>query len=148
VHATISNLYSQQDSLKQAYRAMDSALWNAERTDNLILKGRVLSQQGWLENLIDNRSKAYEYMLEALRLFEQEKEDSWLYQSNLYHHLASIQGYWNSPEQQLECTRLCLETANKSKVPDAIANAYLSMGTYYLYQSRKKEAKQRLDSAK
>lgn len=148
IHATISDLYSQQDSLKQAYKTMDSALWNAERTDNLILKGRVVSQQGWLEYLVDNRGKAYKYMLEALRLFEQKKEETWLYQSNLYHHLAAIQGYWNSPEQQLQYTRLCLETANKSKVPDAIANAYLSMGTYYLYQSKKKETQQPLDSAK
>src|SRR5690606_15836048 len=116
--------------------------------DLIILKGRVLSQQAWLENLVDNRSKAYKYMLEALRLFEQKKEETWLYQSNLYHHLASIQGYWNSPEKQLQYTRLCLEAANKSHDPDAIANAYLSMGTYHLYQSRTKESKQQLDSAK
>lgn len=148
MHATISYLYSQKDSLKQAFKTMDSAHWYAERTENLILKGRVLSQRGWLENLVENRGKAYKYMLEALRLFEQKKEDTWLYQSNLYHHLASIQGYWNSPKQQLQYTRLCLEAANNSKVPDAIANAYLSMGTYYLYQSRKKESKQQLDSAK
>lgn len=148
VQATISYLYSQQDSLKQAYNIMDSALVNATKTDDIILKGRVLLQQGWLENLVDNRGKAYQYMLEALRLFEQKKEQTWLFQSNLYHHLASIQGYWNSPKQQLQYTQLCLETAHKSKDPDAIANAYLSMGSYYLYQSRNKETKQQLDSAK
>src|SRR5699024_6007274 len=148
IHATISYLYSQKDSLKLAFKAMDSAHWYADRTKNLILKGRVLSHQGWLENSVDNRSKAYKYMLDALRLFEQKKQETWLYQSNLYHHLASIQGYWNSPERQLQYTQLCLQTAKKSKDPDAIANAYLSMGTYYLYQSRAKETKAKLDSAK
>lgn len=147
VQATISYLYSQQDSLKHAYSIMDSALANAAQTNNVILKGRVLLQQGWLENLVDNRGKAYQYMLDALRLFEQKEEETWLFQSILYHHLASIQGYWNSPKQQLRYTKLCLETAYKSKDPDAVANAYLSMGSYYLYKSRKKRSQQQLDSA-
>lgn len=144
--STLSYLYAQQDSLNLAYKAIDSAEWYAGRTKNNSIKGRVRSQHGWLENLVDNRDKAYKYMLEALRMFED--EDAWLYKSNIYHHLAAIQGYWNEPEKQLNYTKLCLEAAKKSKDPDALTNAYLSMGTYYLYQYRKEHIQEQLDSAK
>lgn len=145
-YSTLSYLYAQQDSLNLAYKAIDSAELYAGRTNNNIIKGRVRSQHGWLENLIDNRDKAYKYMLDALRMFE--GEDTWLYKSNIYHHLAAIQGYWNEPEKQLNYTRLCLQAAKKSKDPNALANAYLSMGTYYLYQHRKEHIPEQLDSAK
>ena len=145
-YSTLSYLYAQQDSLNLAYKAMDSAEWYASHTKNTIIKGRVRSQHGWLENLVDNRDKAYKYMLDALRMFE--GEDAWLYKSNIYHHLAAIQGYWNEPEKQLNYTKLCLESAKKSKDPDALTNAYLSMGTYYLYQYRKEHVQEQLDSAK
>lgn len=145
-YSTLSYLYAQQDSLNLAYKAMDSAEWYASHTKNTIIKGRVRSQHGWLENLVDNRDKAYKYMLDALRMFE--GEDAWLYKSNIYHHLAAIQGYWNEPEKQLNYTKLCLESAKKSKDPDALSNAYLSMGTYYLYQYRKEHVQEQLDSAK
>lgn len=145
-YSTLSYLYAQQDSLNLAYKAIDSAELYAGRTKNNIIKGRVRSQHGWLENLVDNREKAYKYMLDALRMFE--GEDAWLYKSNIYHHLGAIQGYWNEPEKQRNYTRLCLEAAKKSNDPSALANAYLSMGTYHLYQYRKEHVQKQLDSAK
>src|SRR5690606_28055738 len=86
-------------------------------------------------------------MLEALRMFE--GKDAYLYKSNIYHYLASIYAHWKEPEKQLYYTRLCLDAALTSQEPDAITNAYLSMGTSYLYRFRNDKAQgQLLDSAK
>lgn len=147
VQSTLTYLYVQQDSLKLAFQAIDSAEWYASRTTDKIVRGRVRSRKGWLEYIVGNPDKAYENMLEALRMFE--GKDAYLYKSNIYHYLASIYAHWKEPEKQLYYTRLCLDAALTSKAPDAITNAYLSMGTSYLYRFRNDNARrQLLDSAK
>ncbi|RNL94597.1 LuxR family transcriptional regulator [Sinomicrobium pectinilyticum] len=145
-YSTLSYLYAQQDSIVLAFQAIDSASRYAAQITDKVIKGRIHSRRGWLENMIGNRDKAYQYMLEALRMFEGEEVP--LFQSSIYHHLASIQGYWNEPEKQLHYTRLCLDAALKSKDPDAISHAYLSLGSYYLYRYRKDQSRQLLDSTR
>jgi len=147
VQSTLSYLYVQQDSLKLAFQAIDSAQWYLSRTTDRVVEGRVRFRRGWLEHIVENTDKAYQHMLEALRLLDGEGAD--LYKSNIYHYLAAIHAYWGNTEKQLHYTRLCSNAAQKSGNPDAIANAYLSMGASYLYRFRNdKSQKQLLDSAK
>ncbi|MBC9795279.1 LuxR C-terminal-related transcriptional regulator [Sinomicrobium weinanense] len=146
-HALLGYLYYQQDSIALAFQAIDSAQWYASRTEDKIVKGRVLSQKGWLENMVGNPDKDYEYMLEALRLFE--GEEAFIHQTIIYHRLAAIHAYWKDPEKQKYYTNLCLDAALKSDDPDAITNAYLSMGNSYLNRFRKAPGqRQLLDSSK
>ncbi|UGU15035.1 LuxR C-terminal-related transcriptional regulator [Sinomicrobium kalidii] len=147
VHSILSYLYFQQDSITLAFQAADSSQWYASRTADKIVQGRVLSQKGWLENMMGNRDKAYKYMLEALRMFEGEK--AFPYQSSIYHRLAAIYAYWEEPEKQWYYTKRCLSTALKSGNPDIIANAYLSMSGSYLNRFRRDSSqRQLLDSSK
>lgn len=147
VQSTLSYLYVQQDSLKLAFQAIDSAEWYASRTTDKIVQGRVRFRKGWLEHIVENTDKAYQNMLEALRLLQ--GEDAYLYKSNIYHYLAAIHAYWENTEKQLHYTRLCLDAALKSGDPDAMTNAYFSIGVSYLYRFRKDPAqRQLLDSSK
>jgi len=147
VHSTLSYLHAQQDSLVLAFQAMDSAQWYAAQTKDRMFKGKVLSQKGWLESRLGNRDKAYQYMLEALRLFE--GEEAYLQESQIYHRLAAIYAYWEEPEKQLYYTRLCRDAALKSKDPDAITNAYLTMGVSCIHRFRKDSSlEELLDSSK
>ncbi|WP_057937977.1 helix-turn-helix transcriptional regulator [Algoriphagus resistens] len=147
VHARLAALRVNQDSLSIAFQALDSADWYASRTQDKSIQGLVRFRRGWLEHIIDNTDKAYQYMLEALRILEE--EDAPLYKSSIYHYLAAIHGYWGDTEKQLYYSRLCLEAALSSADPDAITNAYLSMGSNYLYRFREtKDEKQLLDSSK
>ncbi|MGS2739783.1 helix-turn-helix transcriptional regulator [Sinomicrobium sp. M5D2P17] len=147
VQARLGALYVQQDSLNLAFQAIDSAEWYASRTPDKIVQGLVRFRKGWLEHIVENTDKAYQYMLEALRILEEENAP--LYKSNIYHYLAAIHAYWGNPEKQLHYTRLCRDAALKSGDPDAITNAYLSMGVNYLYRFRKAPDRQQLlDSSK
>lgn len=147
VHSTLGYLRVQQDSLKLAFQAIDSAEWYASRTSDKIVQGIVRFRRGWLEHIVENTDKAYQDMLEALRLLE--GDDTYLHRSNIYHYLAAIQGYWGNTGKQLHYTRLCLDAALKSGDPDAISNACLSMGVSYLYRHRKDPSRQQLlDSSK
>ncbi|MFB5946454.1 transcriptional regulator [Albibacterium profundi] len=146
IQSTLSYLHVQQDSLKLAFQAIDSAEQYLSRTSDKIIQGRVHFRKGWLEHIVENTDKAYQEMLEALRLLEGEDTD--LYKSNIYHYLAAIHAYWGNTDKQLHYTRLCRDAARRSGNPDAIANAYLSMGTSYLYRFRKDNSqRQLLDSA-
>lgn len=147
VYSALSYLHVQQDSLKLAFQAIDSAEWYASRTSDKIAKGLVTFRRGWVENIIENTDKAYEDMLDALRLLEGEDAD--LYRSNIYHYMAAIHGHLGDTDKQLHYTRLCLDAAEKSGDADAISNACLSMGVSYLYRHRKEPTQQLLlDSAK
>jgi len=147
VQSTLSYLHVQQDSLKLAFRAVDSAEWYALHTADKIVQGRVRFRKGWLEHIVENTDKAYQHMLEALRLLEGENTD--LYKSNIYHYLAAIHAYWGNTKKQLHYTQLCRKAALKSRDPDAIANAYLSMGISFLYRFRQNNSQEQLlDSAK
>ncbi|WP_168196249.1 transcriptional regulator [Echinicola soli] len=146
VQSTLSYLYAQQDSLRLAFQALDSAEWYVDRTTDKAIKGRIMHRRGWLEYIVENTDKAYQSMLEALRLLE--GEDTYVYQSNIYHFLAAIYAHWKKPEKQLYYTRLCLNAALKSNDPDAITNAYLSMGSSTLNRFRKDQSrKELLDSS-
>lgn len=145
--STKSYLFVQQDSLKQAFEAADSAEWFASRTSDRIVKGRVRFRRGWLEHMVENTDKAYKDMLEALRLLDAEGTE--LYKSNIYHYLSAIHGYWGNSEKQLQYARLCLDSALKSGDPDAISNAYLSTGSRYLHDFRQDSSQRNLlDSSK
>src|SRR5690606_18317191 len=63
VQSTLSYLYVQQDSLKRAFQAVDSAEWYASRTMDRLVKGRVRFRRGWLEHIVENTGTAYRYML-------------------------------------------------------------------------------------
>ncbi|MGS2760893.1 hypothetical protein [Sinomicrobium sp. M5D2P9] len=148
VKARLSSLYNHQDSLNLAFQEADSAQWYANKTQDKTVKGRVLMRKAALERKIENTDKAYKTMLEALRMFEEE-ENTEHYKSNIYHFLAAIYAHWEEPKKQLHYTKRCLDAAQKSKDPDAIANAYLSMGSSYLHRYRKDTAqKALLDSSK
>jgi len=146
-HSALSYVYVQLDSLNLAFQAIDSAEWHASHTKDKTIQGFVRFRKGWVEYIVENTDKAYQHMLEALRILEEEK--AYLYQSNIYHYLAAIYAYWKEPEKQLHYTRLCLEAAIKSGDPDAMADAYLTMGSSYLYRFRKDPSRlQLLDSSK
>lgn len=145
VQSTLSYLHVQQDSLKLAFQAIDSAEQYLSRTTDKVIQGRVYFRRGWLEHIVENTDKAYQDMLKALRLLNEEGTE--LYKSNIYHYLAAIHAYWGNTDKQLHYTRLCRDAARRSGNPDAIANANLSMGTSYLYRFRKNNNQQLLDSA-
>ncbi|WP_118194364.1 transcriptional regulator [Albibacterium indicum] len=146
IQSTLSYLHVQQDSLKLAFQAIDSAEQYLSHTTDKIIQGRVLFRRGWLEHIVENTDKAYQNMLKALRLLNEDGTD--LYKSNIYHYLAAIHAYWGNTDKQLHYTRLCHDVAHRSGNPDAIANANLSMGTSYLYRFRKDDSQQQLlDSA-
>lgn len=147
VQSTLCYLHVQQDSMKLAFEDIDSAKWYISRTSDNTMRGRVRFRQGWLERIMEDTDKAYKHMLEALRLLKGSGTD--LYKSSIYHYLAAIQAYWGNTEKQLYYTRLCRDAALKSGDPDAMANAYLSIGTSFLYRFRRDHhQKQLLDSSK
>lgn len=146
IQSTLSYLHVQQDSLNLAFQAIDSAEQYLSHTTDKVVQGRVHFRRGWLEHITENTDKAYQDMLEALRLLE--REDTDLYKSNIYHYLAAIHAYWGNTDKQLHYTRLCRDAALRSGNPDAIANANLSTGTSYLYRFRNDNSQQQLlDSA-
>ena len=147
IHAASIALYVRNDSLSRAFTALDSAEWYAEQSSDTLIKARVHFQRAWLEHRVEDTDKAYQHMLEALRMFEGQNQA--YYESNIYHYLAAIQGYWGNVQEQLHYTKLCVDRARKSGDPDALSNAYLSMGTSYLYRYRKSDSiPELLDSAK
>lgn len=147
IQSTKSFLFVQQDSLKRAFQAIDSAEWFASRTKDRIVKGRVRFRRGWLEHMVENTDKAYKDMLEALRLLGDEGTD--LYKSNIYHYLSAIHAYWGNSDKQLQYARLCLGSALASGDADAISNAYLSTGSRYLRDFRQDSSRRNLlDSSK
>lgn len=146
--ARLSNLYARQDSLDLAFSALDSAERYTGQTKDRVVQARVVQQKAWLEHRIDDNDHAYQHYLEALRLLEGQK-DGILYQCMIYHSLAAIHAHWGDTVKQQHYTQLCLDASIKSKDPDAIANAYLSMGANYLYRYRKSSSRQQwLDSSR
>lgn len=147
IHSARSALFVREDSLKQAFLAVDSASWYANKSDDTLVQARVRFRRGWLEHRVEDTDQAYQHMLEALRMLEGKQQP--YYESNIYHYLAAIQGYWGNVKEQLHYTRLCVDRARESGDPDALSNAYLSMGTSYLYRYRKADSVANwLDSAK
>ncbi|GAB3019370.1 LuxR C-terminal-related transcriptional regulator [Niabella terrae] len=150
IYTTLASIYTLQDSLNLAYQAVDSAQWFAAGSEDKLTKGRALNSKGWLEMMVENTDKAYEYWLQALQLLEglHDKEAATL-RSSIYHHLAAAEGYWKNQEKQWTFTKRCLDEAVKSKDADAISNAYLSMGVSFLYRYRKDTSQRTLlDSSK
>src|SRR3546814_19698592 len=70
VHSTLSYLHAQQDSLALAFIAIDSAHWYASRTRDKTVQGIVRFRRGWMEHFDENTDKAYQNMLEALRMLQ------------------------------------------------------------------------------
>ncbi len=150
IYSNLMSIYAKQDSLSLAFKALDSAQWYAKRTDDKLIKGRIWNNKGWLEMVLENTDKAYEYRLKALRMLEGLTNEKAAYiRSNIYHHLAATEAHWKNEDKQLKFTTLCLKEALKSKNADAIANAYLSTGSSFLYRYRKDTSRKTLlDSSK
>lgn len=146
IHATLAYLYVQENNLKLARHAMDSALAEAAQTEHRPVRGYVLFRKGWLEYVDNNREKAVEYMLQALRFLEGQQEYST--ESMIYHYLSSIYFDWKDLPNEEKYARLSLQAANKSKKVDDLCDAYLSLGACFTERFRK-DTTQRwlLDSA-
>ncbi len=142
IHSILGYLYVQRDSITLAIQAMDSAAWYASKTDHARTRGYVLFRRGWLDYILNENDMAYDKMLEALHLLD--NQHAYAYESNIYHYLAAIHAYWQEPEKQLHYSLLCMETALKSRDPDALVNAYLSMGSSYLTQFRRDTSRREL----
>jgi len=146
--STLAYLHVQHDSLQLAFQAVDSAQFFSALTLDQVVRGRIIFRKGWLEHIVGNTDKAYQHMLEALRLLKKNNNTS-LYKSNIYHYLAAIHAQWGNTDKQLHYTRLCKKEALRSANPDAIVSANLSVASSYLYRFRTdKSQRQFLDSAK
>lgn len=148
-HATLGYLYVQQDSLILAREAIDSALVYAGHTGNKTIQGYVRFRRGWLEFIQEDTEQAVGSFLKALDFLENENNrQAFSYQSHIYHYLSSIYAYGNDPSRQEKYARLSLQAAMKSRYPDDLCDAWLSIGNNFVYQFREDTTRRDLlDSA-
>ncbi|MHC8948821.1 helix-turn-helix transcriptional regulator [Sphingobacterium hungaricum] len=133
--ATLTYLNVQRDSLVLAQNTIDSALLYTETSTDKVVNGYVWLRKGWLEYIINNPEKSAESLFKSLQLLE--GQQSYVYESLVYHYLASVYADLQDNGNLKKYTNLSLEAAYKSGEPDIIGNAYLAMGSSFLKDYRK-----------
>lgn len=144
--ATLIYLYVQENNTKQVYNSLDSAQYYALQTKNSFAKGFVEFRSGWLDLVNSENDQSIIKLLKALDYFKKEKLFD--FEALVYHYLASIYGYGNDVNKQTAYTKLCLESAIKSKDIDVLNTAYFTVGQSF-YDRYKLDTTRRdlLDSA-
>jgi DNA-binding CsgD family transcriptional regulator len=144
--ATLVHLYVWKKDLKCAYESLDSAMYYAKRTKDLVALGFVWFRSGWFDLINDENDKATVKLFKALDYFK--GQDAYDYESTIYHYLASFYGYGNNPAKQKKYADLCYLTAVKSRQVDLLNNAYFTIGQTYFDRFKLDTTKRNLlDSA-
>lgn len=133
--ATMTYLNVQRDSLALARKNIDSALLYTSKSTNRIINGYVWLRKGWLEYIVNNTARSTASLFKALQLLE--GQQAYVYESLVYHYLASIYADLKDIKNLKKYTRLSLDLAYQSGEPDIICNAYLATGSSFLQDFRK-----------
>jgi hypothetical protein len=129
-----------------AQKAVDSALWYADKTLDRPTKGFALFRKGWLQDIQGNDHESMVTYLQALKYLE--GTDAYIYQSFVYYNMAGNYAAWNDLANEKKYALLALKTARQSGDLDELASAYQAMASYYHYSYEKQlENKSLLDSA-
>lgn len=144
--ATLTYLNVQRDSLVLAQKNIDSALMYTSKSANRVINGYVWLRKGWLEYIVNNPTKSTASLFKALQLLEGQK--AYVYESLVYHYLASIYADLKDVKNLKKYTQLSQRAAYQSGEQDVICNAYLATASSFLQDFRKEPAQKKLlDSA-
>jgi tetratricopeptide (TPR) repeat protein len=129
-----------------AQKAVDSALWYADKTSDRPIKGFALFRKGWLQDIQGNDHESMVTYLQALKYLE--GTGAYIYQSFVYYNMAGNYAAWNDLVNEKKYAQLALQAARQSGDPDQLVLAYQAMASYYHYSYQKQlENKALLDSA-
>ncbi|GAA3920203.1 LuxR family transcriptional regulator [Chitinophaga oryziterrae] len=145
IYGCLVHLYELNDSTQLARKAVDSAIWYADKSGNKASKGFAMYRKGWLQVMEEQPDSAMKNLLEALRYLDGQK--AYNYECGIYYFIAGIYGDWNDPENELKYARLCLQKGLQAQTPDEICMGYQSLGSYFIIQYRKQSKSIQLDSA-
>ncbi|WP_164112411.1 MULTISPECIES: sensor histidine kinase [Sphingobacterium] len=108
----------------------------AKKTKEIEIKGYVKYGEGWLAARNNKEAEAVRSFLQALQYFDSSPPSPTLElrKASVYKELTSIYANWNEYESQEKYGNLSLKIAEKQKDPNAIFEAYMSMG--YMHEQQ------------
>lgn len=145
IYTTLVHLYGINNDMPLAQKAVDSAVWYADKTTDRHAKGFAWFRKGWFQDIQGNPHEAEATYLQALKYLA--GTDDYYYESFVYYYLAGNYGSWNDLPKQQKYAQLCLQTARQSGDLDILVNAYQAMATYYRNRYQQRNDKPILDSA-
>ncbi len=146
VYTTLVFLYYINSDMPLMHKALDSALWYADKTSDRPTKGFAWFRKAWVEGLEGKSHEAIATHLQALKYLE--GTGAFNYEAKIYYNIASSYAEWNDLVNEKKYAQLGLQAAIQSGDLDELASAYQAMATYYHYAYEKQPANRPLlDSA-
>ena len=129
VYTTVVFLHFMNKDMQLAHKAVDSALWYANKTSDRRIKGFAWYRKGWVQNIDGQPHEAVATYLQALKYLE--GTGAFNYEAIVYYSIASAYAKWNDLLNQKKYAQLSLQAARQSGDLDCLATTYQAMATYY-----------------
>ncbi|WP_316831473.1 LuxR C-terminal-related transcriptional regulator [Pedobacter aquatilis] len=127
-YATTGHLLARKGQEKQASLYIDSAVTYSQKSTNRIYSGFAWFRKGWFELTNGDNEKAMAAFIKSDKLLKEiQNPKAFSYRTLINHYAASIYAYGSDTLKQHKYALAALQMARKSKYPDDIQLAYMTL---------------------
>ncbi|MGS2764852.1 sensor histidine kinase [Sinomicrobium sp. M5D2P9] len=140
LYAVLARWYVEDNQFLQANGSLDSAVYYSNKTGDKETRGYVKYTRGWLRLRQNKPREAIEDLLGGLHLVE--REEAHELKSAIYGEMSDAYGQWSDIQNQQKYAVLCHKEALKTKDPDMLTYADLSVGNSFADRFKKDTTRQ------